>query len=179
MAKQHIVTCRICKEKFDAVESLRDIDWIMPSKNWYYHARCYKEWKDKNHTNDADWKDRIYDFIARDLKVSYDYHLCEAQLDKYIKKDKIATYKGIYFTLKYFYEIKHGDWRKGHGGLGIIPFIYQEAVQYWIEKENRERGTIDAIERQIREREAVQTIVYKEKKVAKKKKLWNLEDFNE
>ena len=30
----------------------------------------------------------------------------EAQLKKFVEKDKIGTYKGIFYTLKYFYEIR-------------------------------------------------------------------------
>ena len=42
MAK-HIVQCRICKEKFDTSQLIKDIDWVMPSKNWYYHKNCYDD----------------------------------------------------------------------------------------------------------------------------------------
>ena len=30
-------------------------------------------------------------------------------------QDYDYTYSGILRTLKYFYEVKHGDWEKGHG----------------------------------------------------------------
>ena len=60
------------------------------------------------------------------------------------------TNKGILFALKYFYEVKHGDWEKGHGGIGIIPFIYNDSCAYWAARERQSAGTIAEIERQMR-----------------------------
>ena len=69
--KFNIVHCRVCKEEID-----RNIDpdgktWIMTSKNYFYHKTCYDSWKKAKYSNDDDYIDLIYDFIARDLKVSY------------------------------------------------------------------------------------------------------------
>lgn len=151
MAKKlPIVHCRVCKEEID-----RNIDpdgktWIMASKNYFYHKTCYDSWKKAKYSNDDDYIDLIYDFISRDLKVSYDYHMCEAQRKKFIKENKM-TNKGILFALKYFYEVKHGDWEKGHGGIGIIPFVYTDSCAYWSALERRTTGIIADIERQMRE----------------------------
>jgi len=138
--------CRLCKIEIDKQKD----DWIMPSNRWYYHKSCYKNWKEAEHVNDEDYVGLIYDFIARDLKVKYDYYVCEAQRKKFIKDNKM-TNKGILFALKYFYEIKHGNWEKGHGGIGIIPFIYTESCAYWAAQERKNKGVIAEIERQMRE----------------------------
>lgn len=175
MAK-HIVQCRFCKKKFDAEKDKEGIVWVQKSKGWYYHKDCYETWKNENLKKDDEWKERIYDFIAHDLKVSYDFFMCETQLINYVEKDKIGTYKGIYFALKYFYQVKNGDWNKGHGGLGIIPFIYEESTKYWIDQEEKKRGLLKGIENQIKERETARTVKI-EKKEQKKKTKWNLEDF--
>ena len=136
--------CRVCKVEIDKEKD----DWIMPSKNWYYHRKCYNDWKQSTPATDEEYRAFIYDFIARDLKVSYDYHMCKAQIDKFVKEGK--TVKGIFFTFQYFYEIKHGDWNKGHGGIGIVPFVYNEACTYWVEQERRTKGIVADIERQMR-----------------------------
>ena len=60
------------------------------------------------------------------------------------------TNKGILFALKYFYEVKHGDWEKGHGGIGIIPFIYSDSCAYWDAQERKTKGIIAQIEQQMR-----------------------------
>ena len=136
--------CRICNIEINKEKD----DWIMPSKNWYYHRQCYKNWKKAQPESDEDYIDLIYDFIARDLKETYDWWVCEAQRKKFVK-DKM-TNKGILFALKYFYGIKHGDWEKGHGGIGIVPFIYNDACAYWAARERQSAGTIAEIERQMR-----------------------------
>ena len=137
--------CRICKEEIDKNKD----DWIMPSKNYYYHRQCYNNWKKAQPENDEGYISLIYDFISRELKVSYNWHVCEAQRKKFIKENKV-TNKGILFALKYFYEVKHGDWNKGHGGIGIIPFIYNDSCAYWAAQERRTKGIVDQIEFQMR-----------------------------
>ena len=154
--------CRVCKVEIDKEKD----DWIMPSKNWYYHRKCYNDWKQSTPATDEEYRAFIYDFIARDLKVSYDYHMCKAQIDKFVKEGK--TVKGIFFTLKYFYEIKHGDWNKGHGGIGIVPFVYNEACTYWVAQERKTKGIVADIERQMRAAaERKQTVVHKTNKPRK------------
>lgn len=138
--------CRLCNIEIDKKAD----DWIMPSKNWYYHKSCYDKWKKVQPEDDEKYVDLIYDFIAHDLKKSYDWWVCENQRKRFIKEQKM-TNKGILFALKYFYEIKHGDWEKGHGGIGIVPFIYKDSCSYWAARERRSEGTIAEIERQMRE----------------------------
>ena len=147
--KLNIVQCRLCKGKIDRNIDPDGKDWLMASKNYFYHRQCYKNWKKAELKDDEDYVDLIYDFIARDLKVTYDWWVCEAQRKKFVKEK--MTNKGILFALKYFYEVKHGDWEKGHGGIGIVPFIYSDACAYWAARERQSAGTIAEIERQMRE----------------------------
>jgi hypothetical protein len=79
------------------------------------------------------------------------------------------TVKGIFFALKYFYEIKGGDWNKGHGGIGIVPFIYNEACTYWYNREKKTKGVVAEIERQMREAEQRQKKVVTQKKIEPRK----------
>lgn len=156
--------CRICKEKINKEKD----DWIMPSNLYYYHRKCYEDWKASTPVTDREYKSFIYDFISRDLKVSYDYHMIEAQINKFVKENK-CTIKGIFFTLKYFYEVKKNDWDKGHGGIGIVPFVYNEACNYWILREKESNGIVAQIERQMKEAEKreVKTVVRQNKKKKK------------
>lgn len=155
--------CRTCKVEIDKEKD----DWVMPSKNWYYHRKCYEDWKHSTPATDEQYKAFIYDFISRDLKVSYNYHMCEAQREKFVKEGK--TNKGIFFALKYFYEIKHNDWEKGHGGLGIVPYIYNESCEYWAAQERKTHGIVNQIEQQMKmAAERKKTIVQKQEFKPKK-----------
>ena len=170
----HIVRCRICKQPFEPDPLTKGVNWIEPSPRWYYHLNCYNTWKTGQNLTDDDWVELIYDFLARDLKVSYDYWKCEAQRKKYIKQNS-CTNKGIYFALKYFYEIQHNDWNAGHEGIGIIPYIYGKAAEYWENQELKRRGTIEEIEKQIAERHAREGKTVGRRQTNKKPK-WNQDD---
>ncbi len=176
MAKLGIVHCRICNRDIDRNTEQENVDWIMPSRNYFYCKSCYDNWKAADTHTDEEWIDLIYDLLARDLKVSYDYYMCEAQRKKFITQHHF-TNKGIYFTLKYFYELKQGDWSKGNGGIGIVPFIYKEATGYWTDLEIKKRGTMSAIEQQIRER-AMRPVIEIKKSSTKKapKEKWALDE---
>jgi hypothetical protein len=41
------------------------------------------------------------------------------------------TYSGIHRSLEYFYEVKGNSLDKANGGIGIVPFVYQDAYNYY------------------------------------------------
>ena len=166
--KLPMVHCRVCKEEIDRNLDPEGKEWLMASKNYFYHKSCYESWKKAQFSNDDDYIDLIYDFISRDLKATYDYHMCEAQRKKFIKENQM-TNKGILFALKYFYEVKHGDWDKGHGGIGIIPFVYTDSCAYWSALERKTTGVIADIERQMREASERHKEIIQKKAITPKK----------
>lgn len=170
------MTCRVCHEKFDIANKKIDVDYVMPSRNWYYHASCYNNWKrnsvSNNDATDEEWKGYIYDFLARDLKIEYDYFKVEAQIKKFLKKK--MTMKGIFFSLKYFYGVRKGDKDKGHGGIGIVEYIYADAVKYWVEQENRSKGVCAKIQEQMAKAQQAESNKISHNSPKKKKKKRNL-----
>lgn len=171
---KHIVHCRVCKEAFDAKEEDRDIEWVMPSRNWYYHKTCYTSWKEcKDNKNEDDWILLIYDFIARDVKGEYSYMQCEAQRKKFVTAR--MTNKGIYYSLYWFYIVKKNRWNPDYG-LGIIPHIYKDATNYWIRKESAKTGIVAQIERLAREKKETTPIEIKKKVRNRKKKVIKMPD---
>lgn len=170
--KLNIVHCRICKGEIDRNIQKENIDWIMRSKNWYYHKKCFDEWvrtKDDIHTNDPNeefWKDASYYFMTKELLISIDFNKFNSQWKNFLKKK--YTPKGIYFSLKYFYEEKKNSTEDARGGIGIVQYIYSDACAYWINKENNDRGICKRIEEQIIKKNT-QNIVYKQIKNKKQK----------
>ena len=77
------------------------------------------------------------------------------------------TAKGIYFALKYHYEIKKGDVTKSENGIGIIPHIYEDSRNYWEERNRREVGIVAAIEAQIKQAAAQNVVKVNLKKTKK------------
>lgn len=173
MAKA-IVHCRICKKEFDRNDKslIEGVDYIKPSNRMYYHKTCYDEYqsskKDIHAKMDDDvWFNATWDFLRRDLKYDFHFSKVKSQWNNFLKNKMTA--KGIYFSLRYFYEIKKGDLTKSENGIGIVSHIYQESGEYWLERESREKGICAAIEQQIMEANNQKTVVVKLQKVQKKK----------
>lgn len=162
MAKKPLVHCRICKGVID--RNTQD-NWVMPQEKWYYHKNCYADFakkkgaiKEKDLSVEADddlWKDAVYEYLKKDLKMSLNFNKFSNQWESYLKKGMTA--KGIYFTLRYFYEIEKGDSSKSEDGIGIVPYIYERGTCYWGERNQRDKGICARIEAeilQVRKKEA-------------------------
>lgn len=132
---KHMVKCPICGETFDAnVEP-----YVMVSNNRRYaHKKCYNETKDKE---DKIKNDKLV--LENYIKELFGYKTLPEKVNRQIKqyiKDKNYSYSGIYKTLKYWFDVKNGDIAKANGGIGIVPYVYDEAFLYW-------RGIWEARER--------------------------------
>ena len=170
------VHCRVCKK---AIDRNTETDWVMASRNYYFHKDCYEKWKYSQSADDDEyWVPLIYDFIKRDLKEEYNYFMCENQRLKYVQKNGY-TNRGIYFTLRYFYEVKNGEWSKGHGGLGIIPYVYKDAAQYWTQHEQRQAEIYEQVMAQAEERASRQKIKIVRQPKQKPQPKYNLDDLGE
>ena len=153
MAKA-MVQCRICKERFNRLDPnlIEGIDYVKPSERMYYHKKCYEEYQNSKldvHANMTDelWFTAAWDFLRKDLKYDFNFVKVRKQWESFIKNKMTA--KGMYFALKYFYEIKKSDVTKSENGIGIIPHIYEDSCFYWQGREERDRGICAAIEKQI------------------------------
>ena len=68
--------------------------------------------------------------------------LCGNAYNKKRIDSKISAYKkmgftpiGIKKTLDYWYDIKKNDPSAAYGSIGIVEYVYGEAMDYWEEKE--------------------------------------------
>lgn len=148
------VHCRICNCEIDRNTQEQGIDWVMPSKNWYYHKSCYDDWEKKKSTiktedpNPTLWLDATWQYIKRKLNYKVDFNKFNSQWNNYITV-KGYTPKGIFFSIKYAYEVKKCDIQKSQGGIGIVPYIYKDACTYWVNKNNKDAGICDRIQKQV------------------------------
>lgn len=72
-------------------------------------------------------------------------HLIDTQITKYVR-DKHWSYKDIAVALIYYYVEKDGDISRGHGGIGIVPYIMDEAQAWFREEARRQAEQIKASE---------------------------------
>lgn len=133
----HFVHCTYCNERFD-----RDkIDAIQVSARRYAHATCAlkagnAEEQALAEKTLADQAQQIADltalesYIIKLLKIDYINARVRAQINKLHDENKY-TYRGILKSLKYFYEVKAQSEEKANGGIGIVPYIYDEANNYY------------------------------------------------
>lgn len=98
-------------------------------KNRYWHKKCYEEEENKKASSELIIKE-LDDYIINLFSIDY----VSARIRKQIK-DMIDhygfTYSGILGTLKYWYEIKGNTISKSNNGVGIVPYIYEDARKYY------------------------------------------------
>lgn len=173
----HKVQCRLCKVYFDADKE----PFILIGQKSYYHQNCYDEWIKKR--NDATatldesfWYETVVDYLYRDVKMAMDFTKISSQWRNFTKPERKMTPKGIFFALKYYYEVQKGDKEKAQGGIGIVLSIYSDAARYWTELETRKRGTIEAIVEQMKTRQDRKVVAINRSNEKKDKSKFRLDD---
>ena len=125
----HPVICSICGKRFD-----RDkVQAVRTGARRYAHATCDKENKDfvplAENKEDADLT-KLKDFINQ----LYGKEANWAQINRQIKiytTENNYSYSGILKSLVYFYQVKNNSIDKSNGAIGIVPFVYQDAYNYY------------------------------------------------
>lgn len=122
----HLVKCFYCGKTFD-----RDkIPAIKINARRYAHANCSETDAIDEKTKEEIEKDKFYQMVKSIYGPNYNYLLINTQAEEYIQKYNY-TWSGMAGCLHWFYNINHGDIEEGHGGIGIIPFIYDECRKYY------------------------------------------------
>lgn len=115
------VICAYCKKPL----SKKDEDCVMIGNNKYVHKACQELEEHREKTD----REKLEDYIKALFNISYIEPRVKAQMKKYVEEYNY-TYSGMQKALYYFYEIKNGDKSKANNGIGIIPYVYQDAYNY-------------------------------------------------
>ena len=137
----HYVICTECGKKFN-----RD---IVPCKQTaarrYAHIDCAAADKITKPQEDPD-KIECEQYIMNLLKEEYISPRVRKQLNQFINEYKYS-YSGIRKALIYFYEVKKNDISKANGGIGIVPYCYKQAFDYyysiWLAQQINQEKIID------------------------------------
>lgn len=126
MAKKHMVKCLYCNEYFDA-----NAEEFEKVKRRYAHKHCFDE-HEKNKTDE----ERDFEALEKYILERITHETClslrvRRQIEEY-KNDCQYSYSGILKTLIYFYDIKGNSTARANGGIGIVPYVYQEAYEYYL-----------------------------------------------
>lgn len=119
MAKVTSSKCAMCGNKFLTEE--------MTSRGGKKYCNDCIEIKDKEN---EDWS-TLFEYIKEIYKLKEVPILIITQLNKY-RKDEVhpLTSIGMYYTLKYYYEILDNEIQDDKG-VGIIPYYYDQAKKYY------------------------------------------------
>jgi hypothetical protein len=157
--------------------SLCSLNKIIENSEKIFDNKTTKEIRELSEKMGAD-KDLFFYYVA-DLFGLPVEDICFYQAAKMIAKG--YTYRGMYLTLKYFYEIKKGNKEKANKTIGIIPYVYEEAKRHYSSKEykkiNIEKEIAEYVEKK---REIIKTnpslhYAYSSKRNKKKIKISEME----
>lgn len=113
------VKCRYCGQEFD-----RECIEYVKLNTRYAHASCHEAAK-----QEAKELKQLTDLIqSLYYPKEPNWGLTCKQIQKY--KDEGMTYMGMYYTLTYFFIIQKNDIHKSKG-VGIIPYVYDRAKNYY------------------------------------------------
>ena len=122
------VLCYYCKKSDDKV--MKDQAVRIDNKN--FHPHCAKIYADKK---------ELAETICRIFKLKAPGPRNNAFISKYASEG--MTYKGMTRALMYFYDVQKNSIDKSNGGIGIVPWVYEEAQRYYkqieMEKEKIEK----------------------------------------
>ena len=145
----HQVKCLYCGKTFD-----RDkVPFIQVSKRRYAHKECSMSEDEKKIQENKD-REELYDYIMKLFNISFVDPKIQKQIKKYIEENNY-TYSGIKKALVYFFEIKGNSVEKANGGIGIVPYVYTQAYNYyyslWLAQQKNEDKVVQEYIPKIKE----------------------------
>ena len=121
----HKVKCSICGETFD-----RDKEpTTMTNARRYAHMSCFEKRESQKTQEEKD-----YEALEKYILKLYKKNSLGALITKQIKDFRAEyqyTYTGIQKSLSWWFEIKGHTIDETNGGIGIVPFIYDDACKYF------------------------------------------------
>lgn len=165
----HYVTCIYCKQRFN-----RDKEpFVQISARRYAHEECAKKHKVEQTQEEKDLQ-ALEQYIMKLLDEPY----VNARVKKQIKdfqKDYNFTYSGMLKSLVWFYDVKGNPKDKANGGIGIIPYVYRDAYNYYyslfLAKSSNENKDIEEYKPVIKE-----ISIFSPRVKLKQHKLFNLDN---
>lgn len=151
MAKEKSYVCVYCGKKFNP-----EVVPFQKVNLRYAHLDCFE-----GRGKIIEYMRKISNGESFDIKVG-------SQINAYLKQG--YTLKGIYWTLVYVYEIQKRDYRLANGGIGIVPYKYAEAQQYFKNQSENKRLANDIRNNKTEVKmKTTSQVIYSKKNITKKK----------
>ena len=120
----HYVKCLYCEQKFD-----RDKTEAIAIGRRYAHLTCHNNSMNQKTQEEID-KYNLEEYIRKLFNTKTINTKIKKQLKDFIDEYNYS-YSGILKTLIYWYDIKNNNIEKANGGIGIVPYIYDQAKEYY------------------------------------------------
>lgn len=136
---QNLITCQYCKEKLVKNEAKKR------GTRSYYHEECLtkKEEQEKQKKKEADDYKELIEYICTLYGIEAPTGMILKQIKEY-KENLDFKYSGMLLSLKYFFEMNDGAVIED-AGVGIIPYIYEDAKKHYIMKKEVEKSLNDYV----------------------------------
>ena len=168
----HYCICPKCNQRFNRDE----IHALKVSARRYGHATCYPDNKDfvplaKNQA-DPDLI-KLKEYIGSKYGKNANWALINKQI-KQFQEEHHYSLSGILKSLVYFYDVQSHSVDESNGGIGIVPYVYQQAYNYYyslfIAKSLNENKDVKGIVEKVRE------ITIPVPEVKEKKRFFNISE---
>lgn len=83
-------------------------------------------------------REELYEYVSELFKVDFPSMMMMTQIRDF-REDRGYTYKGMTLALEYWIDTLGNDMSNAKG-VGIIPYIYEDAKNFYIEKLNVRRS---------------------------------------
>ncbi len=119
------VKCLYCGKTFN-----RELEeYVQVNKVRYAHKVCYDQ-----HTASITQEERDLMALKNYIKKLFNVETISPRIHKQIEdyhNNRNYTYSGILKSLTYFFQIKGNSIEKANGGIGIVPYVYEDARNYY------------------------------------------------
>lgn len=123
----HYCICSVCGVRFD-----RDkIQAVKSGARRYAHYDCLPSGEIVPLPQVDENLEKLINYTKNLLGESYNAARVKKQI-KDFKEEYNYSYNSMLKCLIYFYEVKGNSKEKANGGIGIIPFIYNDAYNYYL-----------------------------------------------
>lgn len=117
--------CYYCNKKFDRSKEA----CVKVNSRRYAHAECANNLSAQQKQDQAD-KEALENYIITKFQMPYIDGRNQQLIKKFLTEYKY-TYGGILRALMYWFDVKHNSIEKSNGGIGIVPYIYEESQKYY------------------------------------------------
>ena len=119
------VKCLYCGKTFD-----RNLEeYVQVNKVRYAHKICYDQHQ-SHLTQEQKDIEALHNYIKKLFGIDSLSVKIKKQIEDY-HNNKNYTYSGIYKSLLYFYQVKGNSIDNANGGIGIVPYVYEDARNYY------------------------------------------------